>query len=154
AAAAPDQPARRSRGSAGERAGAAGGVRLGRSRRGHRPHPDRPRHEPARAAPRGRQPVRTLLAAAALLAAVAGGGLPARAEPARPSILRDVGFDQRLGAQVPLDLPFRDESGAPVTLRAYAGDKPLILVPAYYECPMLCTLVLNGVVSALRALSF
>jgi len=98
--------------------------------------------------------VRTLLAAAAFLAAVAGGGIPAHAEPARPSILRDVGFDQRLGAQVPLDLPFRDESGAPVTLRAYAGDKPLILVPAYYECPMLCTLVLNGVVSALRALSF
>jgi protein SCO1/2 len=71
----------------------------------------------------------------------------------RPAALRDVAFAQQLGAQVPLDLPFRDESGAAVTLRRYAG-KPVLLVPAYYTCPMLCTLVLNGVVSALRALPF
>jgi protein SCO1/2 len=72
----------------------------------------------------------------------------------RPAILRDVAFDQRLGAQVPLDLAFRDETGATVTLRDELGGKPALLVPAYYECPMLCTIVLNGVVSALRALSF
>jgi protein SCO1/2 len=77
-----------------------------------------------------------------------------RADTQRPQVLRDVGFDQRLGAQVPLDLPFRDETGRTVTLRDYTGDKPVLLVPAYYECPMLCTLVLNGVVSALRALPF
>ena len=71
----------------------------------------------------------------------------------RPAALRDVAFAQRLGETVPLDAPFRDETGATVTLRAYAG-KPVLLVPAYYTCPMLCTLVLNGVVSALRALSF
>jgi protein SCO1/2 len=92
----------------------------------------------------------TLVLLAAMAAAVPGAG----AEPDRPAILRDVGFDQRLGAQVPLDLPFRDESGARVTLGDYARDKPVVLVPAYYECPMLCTIVLNGVVSALRALPF
>ena len=96
--------------------------------------------------------MKTLLAALALLAALGASGV--RAEPERPGILRDVSFDQRLGAQVPLDLPFRDESGARVTLRDYVRDKPVILVPAYYECPMLCTIVLNGVVSALRALPF
>jgi protein SCO1/2 len=76
----------------------------------------------------------------------------ARAED-RPAQLRDVAFDQRLGDLVPLDVPFRDEDGKTVTLRDYAG-KPMLLVPAYYTCPMLCTLVLNGVVSMLRALPF
>jgi protein SCO1/2 len=98
--------------------------------------------------------MRTLLVTLALLAAMGPGARAARADAERPDILRDVGFDQRLGAQVPLDLPFRDETDHTVTLREYLGDKPVVLVPAYYECPMLCTLVLNGVVSALRALPF
>lgn len=71
----------------------------------------------------------------------------------RPAPLRDVAFAQRLGEPVPLDVPFRDEGGRTTTLRAYTG-KPVLLVPAYFTCPMLCTLVLNGVVSALRALPF
>jgi protein SCO1/2 len=90
------------------------------------------------------------LVAAAIGAALAVSGV--RAEE-RPAALRDVAFAQRLGVQVPLDVPFRDETGAAVTLRRYAG-KPVLLVPAYYTCPMLCTLVLNGVLSALRALPF
>ena len=95
-------------------------------------------------------------ALAGLLAVVLGASAyPAVAgEDQRPAILRDVAFDQRLGAEVPLDVAFRDETGATVTLRNYLGDKPVLLVPAYYECPMLCTIVLNGVVSALRALPF
>ena len=93
---------------------------------------------------------------AGLLAVVLGTTVHpvAAGEDQRPAILRDVAFDQRLGAQVPLDVAFRDETGASVTLRDYLGDKPVLLVPAYYECPMLCTIVLNGVVSALRALPF
>jgi protein SCO1/2 len=87
-----------------------------------------------------------LALAAALVASTA------RAED-RPAALRDVAFTQRLGETVPLDVPFRDETGRTVTLRDYVG-KPIVLVPAYYTCPMLCTLVLNGVVSALRALPF
>jgi protein SCO1/2 len=93
-------------------------------------------------------------AGVAAMLLVLAGAQGVAAETGLPPILRDVGFDQRLGAQVPLDLPFRDETGSTVTLRQYLGDKPLLLVPAYYECPMLCTLVLNGVVSALRALPF
>src|SRR5262249_16885168 len=129
-------------------------LRLDRSRRGHGPHPDRTGHEPARAAPRERVAMNVLSATLVLMAAMAAAAPGARAEPDRPGILRDVGFDQRLGAPVPLDLPFRDESGSRVTLGDYVRDKPVVLVPAYYECPMLCTIVLNGVVSALRALPF
>jgi len=76
------------------------------------------------------------------------------AEDTRPSALREVGIDQRLDAQVPLDAAFRDEDGRSVTLGQYFGRKPAILVLAYYECPMLCTLVLNGLTKALRVLSF
>ncbi len=90
---------------------------------------------------------------AVLLAGLLGATAHAAADE-KPDILRNVGFDQRLGAQVPLDLPFRDETGSPVKLGDYLGDKPVLLVPAYYECPMLCTIVLNGVTSALRALPF
>jgi protein SCO1/2 len=93
--------------------------------------------------------MRRILAVAVVATLLASA---ARADE-RPAALRDVAFAQRLGVQVPLDVPFRDETGAAVTLRRYAG-KPVLLVPAYYTCPMLCTLVLNGVVSALRALPF
>ncbi len=75
-------------------------------------------------------------------------------EPGRPTALRNVSFDQRLGEQVPMDARFRDETGRSVTLADLAAGKPILLVPAYYECPMLCTIVLNGVVSMLRALPF
>ncbi|HLK10588.1 MAG TPA: SCO family protein [Candidatus Binatia bacterium] len=95
--------------------------------------------------------MRALCAAAALAATLAAA---ARADDARPPALRDVGYDQRLGESVPPDLAFRDETGRPVTLREYLGHGPVILVPAYYRCPMLCPLVLNGLASALRAVSF
>lgn len=71
-----------------------------------------------------------------------------------PAQLRDVGIDQRLNEQVPLDLTFRDETGKTVQLRQYFNDKPVVLILAYYECPMLCTMVLNGALRAFRALSF
>jgi protein SCO1/2 len=72
-----------------------------------------------------------------------------------PSQLEGVGIDQMLDAQVPLDLTFRDEAGGQVKLQDYfQRGKPVILTLVYYECPMLCTLVLNGLVSALRTLSF
>ncbi|MBI1927913.1 SCO family protein [Candidatus Poribacteria bacterium] len=73
---------------------------------------------------------------------------------AQPDILREVGIDQRLNEQVPLDLVFRDETGKLVRLGDYFGEKPVILSLVYYECPMLCTLVLNGLLKSLRALSF
>ncbi len=69
----------------------------------------------------------------------------------RPAILRDVGIEQKMGAQTPLDVEFSDEAGRPVTLRQYLG-KPVILALVYYQCPSLCNLVLNGVVSAVKNL--
>jgi len=91
--------------------------------------------------------------AGALLAAALGGAAHA-ADDGRPQELQDVGIDQRLNEQVPLDLEFRNEAGQPVRLAQYFGKKPVILALAYYECPMLCTLVLNGLSSALRVLTF
>jgi protein SCO1 len=66
--------------------------------------------------------------------------------------LSKVGFRQNLDAQVPLDLTFRDETGQSVPLSAFVHDKPVILNLVYFQCPMLCTEVLNGLVRALRAL--
>jgi protein SCO1/2 len=86
-----------------------------------------------------------------------GGNLMAWQDPTAPASFNpvpQVGFDQRLGAQLPLDLLFTDENGQTVQLGQYFGNKPVILSLAYYDCPMLCTLVLNGLVRTLRALSF
>jgi protein SCO1/2 len=79
---------------------------------------------------------------------------PTPADGQRPRALRDVGFDQRLDEQVPLDLVFRDEAGQTVRLGDYFHGKPVILVLAYYRCPMLCTEVLNGLVRALMDVPF
>jgi protein SCO1/2 len=81
-----------------------------------------------------------------------------RAEPGQPSAampspLREVGFDQNLNQHVPLDTAFRDESGRTVALGDYFGKRPVVLVFAYYECPMLCTQVVNGLASAVGVLS-
>src|SRR4051812_42367093 len=66
-------------------------------------------------------------------------------------LLNQVGITQKMNAQVPLDVPFADESGARVTLRNYSG-KPVILALVYYQCPSLCNLVLNGMVLAVKQL--
>jgi protein SCO1/2 len=72
----------------------------------------------------------------------------------QPAVLREIGIDQRPDRQVPLDLVFRDETGKSVRLGDYFGEKPVLLSLVYYECPMLCTLVLNGLLRSLRALAF
>jgi protein SCO1/2 len=71
-----------------------------------------------------------------------------------PQLLTEIGLDQQLDAQLPLDTPFRDETGRDVTLRRYFGKRPVVLTLVYYECPMLCTQVLNGLVSALGVMQF
>ena len=71
-----------------------------------------------------------------------------------PVILREIGFDQKLGGAIPLDAVFRDESGEEVRLGDYFGDRPVVLSLVYYDCPMLCTLSLNGLARALKVLSF
>ena len=77
-----------------------------------------------------------------------------RADDPRPQSLRDVGIDQRLNQQVPLDAGFQDEADETVRLGDYFDGKPVVLVLAYYGCPMLCTEVLNGMVESLRAVPF
>jgi len=71
-----------------------------------------------------------------------------------PAILREIGFDQKLGGVIPLDAVFRDESGREVRLADYFGERPVVLSLVYYDCPMLCTLSLNGLARALKVLSF
>jgi protein SCO1/2 len=70
-----------------------------------------------------------------------------------PDWLQQVGLEQRLHEYIPLDLAFVDETGKPVHLRDYFSGNPVILTLAYYDCPNLCTLVLNGLLKALRPLS-
>ena len=70
----------------------------------------------------------------------------------KPSILDQVGLDQRLNSQVPLNLTFNDEKGQAVQLQQYFGEKPVILIMVYYQCPMLCTQVLNGFTGALNGI--
>ncbi|MFO0579594.1 MAG: SCO family protein [Polyangia bacterium] len=79
---------------------------------------------------------------------------PAYADPASSTVLDSVRFEQRLGAQVPLDLPLRDERGATVRLGDYFGQRPVLLALTYYRCPMLCGLVLSGLLRAVTELSF
>jgi len=67
--------------------------------------------------------------------------------------LRGVGFDQRIGERLPLETRVRDERGAEVALGDYFGKRPVVLALVYTECPMLCSLVLNGLVGSIRALS-
>lgn len=81
---------------------------------------------------------------------------PKRSEPvnARPGLLARVGIDQKIGQQLPLDLVFKDETGRDVKLGDYFGARPVVIALAYYDCPMLCTQVLNGMTGALKTLSF
>jgi protein SCO1/2 len=102
------------------------------------------------------------LAAALLLAGVvsayaqpdAPGLRPAPGPPASqtPQALQQVRFDQKLDARLPLDARFRDESGRDVALGEFFGKRPVVLAFVYYECPMLCTQILNGLVSGLGVL--
>jgi protein SCO1 len=76
------------------------------------------------------------------------------AQNIKPPLLQNVGIDQRLNEVVPLDLPFRDETGRTVYLRDFIKQKPVILSLVYYECPMLCNQLLNGLTASLKPLSF
>ena len=77
---------------------------------------------------------------------------PMQSVGVRPDLLKNVGIDQKLNEQVPLDLTFRDEHGQTVQLGTYFGNKPVILSLVYYNCPMLCTQVLNGMEAGMKAL--
>jgi protein SCO1/2 len=79
---------------------------------------------------------------------------PGRSSNETPTLLREIGFDQKLGMALPLDAPFLDETGAAVRLGDYFGQRPVVLTLVYFDCPMLCTISLNGLTSALDILPF
>jgi protein SCO1 len=91
----------------------------------------------------------TAVAAGLVLAALASSSPRADAQQFN-RITREVKYEQKLDEQVPLDLRFRDSTGAEVRLGDLFGDRPVILSLVYYECPMLCTQVLNGLSASLR----
>jgi protein SCO1/2 len=78
---------------------------------------------------------------------------PGQASSTLPRALREIGFDQNLDQKIPLDTVFRDESGRTIAIGEYFGQRPVVLLFAYYNCPMLCTQVINGLASALNTLS-
>jgi len=70
-----------------------------------------------------------------------------------PAALKDVGIDQKLNQPLPADAVFKDETGAEVKLGNYFGQRPIVLSLVYYDCPMLCTQILNGMVASFKTLS-
>jgi protein SCO1/2 len=84
------------------------------------------------------------------------GARPSSGNPSTglPEALQEVRIEQKLDQQLPLDLVFRDESGREVKLGQYFGEKPVVLAFVYYDCPMLCTQILNGMVTSFRVLPF
>ena len=86
-------------------------------------------------------------------ALVAAHAVPASAQPPAGGVTAQAGFDQELGAKIPLSLHFRDESGRELPLGDYFGRRPVILAPVYYGCPLLCGQLLAGLTRGLKPLS-
>ena len=78
---------------------------------------------------------------------------PGQTSSTMPPALREIGFDQNLDQHVPLDTAFTDETGRSVRLGDFFGKRPVVLVFAYYECPMLCAQVVTGLASSLGVIS-
>ena len=98
--------------------------------------------------------VALLISPAAPLCASGAPGSPPPDAPLPPPPVKDVGFDQRLGEAIPLDLVFRDEAGEKVRLAQYFGKRPVVLSLVYFNCPMLCGMTTDGLVRSVRALRF
>jgi protein SCO1/2 len=71
-----------------------------------------------------------------------------------PPVLKDIGIDQRLNEQVPLDAVFKDDQGREVRLQEYFKGKPVVLALVYYSCPMLCNQILSGLLTSTRQVAF
>jgi len=73
----------------------------------------------------------------------------------KPAVLDSVGVDEKLGQQVPLDVTFSNSDGKQITIGEILEDgKPVLINPLYYECPMLCGLVLEGVFKVVNELAW
>lgn len=100
--------------------------------------------------------MRPLIFCSVLLACASAFGQKVAAANVDPDIVpsRDLKFEQRLNAQLPLDASFVDNKGNDIVLGDYVGDKPIVLALVYYKCPSLCNQVLNGVLSSLKVINF
>jgi protein SCO1/2 len=78
---------------------------------------------------------------------------PAAGVTGLPEALERVGLDQQVGESVPLDLELTNHLGNPVLLGDLFDERPVILVPVYYDCPMLCTMILEGLTKTLKAVT-
>ena len=92
----------------------------------------------------------TLAFAAAILSGSAWAQEGRSLKQGPDELLDQINIEQRLDAQLPVELEFENADGETIKLGDVYGDKPVILALVYYECPMLCTMVLNG---ALRAVN-
>ncbi len=99
--------------------------------------------------------IRSLLSSTVILAlAQAQGPMTVGATADRiPEQLRKVAIEQRLGDQIPLDTEFVNAAGNTVTLADIVGERPMLLVPVYYDCPMLCGMVLETLTKSLKTLT-
>jgi protein SCO1/2 len=92
--------------------------------------------------------------AATFLTLIGFGAVSANAQQTNmPAILNKVGITQNLNARIPPDLMFRDESGKSVRIGDFFGQKPIVLSLVYFDCPALCTEVLNGELRTMKAIS-
>jgi protein SCO1/2 len=99
--------------------------------------------------------MKAALLVALLLSAASAAAQTSLPASAKPSILREIGFDQHVNAQLPLDLPFRDEAGHDVRLGNYFHQaRPVVLLLVYYRCPMLCLQTLGNLARAAKSLPF
>jgi protein SCO1 len=97
-------------------------------------------------------PSKSSFIAALFVAAVIPAGAMAQ-QFGLPAMVKGVGIDQNLNGQLPLELTFHDETGRTVRLGEYFRQKPVVLALVYYECPMLCDMVLNGLTHSMEQIS-
>ncbi len=109
--------------------------------------------EPAGAVRRRSVSFRSVLAAGAFALAFAAAARPAAAHVRETpdEILKSIGVDEKLGAQVPLDLSFRDQEGRTARLRDFFAGGPVILTLNYFTCPMLCPITLRNLLGTANA---
>ena len=104
----------------------------------------------------GSRPLRAVALTAVAMLSIASAEARAQDEASsvRPAEFGEAGIEQRIGEQVPLDSRWKTAEGESVLLGDFFGDRPVVLVPAYYRCPMLCTLILESLVKSLKVLTF
>lgn len=94
--------------------------------------------------------IRKLILGAVLAALAAPPSAAQSGDEAIKRALEGIGIDQRLDGQVPLELRFTDSDGREVRLGELLRGRPALLSLVYYECPMLCTMILNGLARSLK----